>query len=130
MRRSRLQRLTMASSFSLRIPRRLVGDVEALQMQDLSANPPLLNRCSHRIKDETAFRRVRPGSPSLPSSSPPLRSLIKSAVPPVLPGRQSNFENSGSIPLSVALVLSNLVVERPSSYGSCFCFSPVAIRPL
>src|SRR5208282_5525693 len=54
----------------------------------------------------------------------------QSGVPPALPGRQSNFENSGSISPAVALVLSKLIVERASCFCSCFCFSPVAVRPL
>jgi hypothetical protein len=59
-----------------------------------------------------------------------LSRLMKPGVPPALPGRQSNFENSGSIPPAVVLVLSKLIVERAPGCCSCFCFSPVAIRPL
>src|SRR5271157_3152148 len=51
-------------------------------------------------------------------------------VPPALPGRQSNFENSGSIPPAVAFVLPKPVASRASCRCSCFCFSAVAIRPL
>ena len=87
-------------------------------------------RCRNLRNMWRGRRRPSPDAPPCHVKAPKLPGLMKPGVPPALPGRQSNFENSGSIPPAVDLVLSKLIVERAPGCCSCFCFSPVAIRPL
>src|SRR5664279_3716198 len=50
------------------------------------------------------FNRASPLKPVCKSCRPPTTNEM--GVPPALPGRQSNFENSGSIPPAVAFVFA------------------------
>jgi len=85
-----------------------------LNLDDLNAQSEALRRRIFWIHRQLAANLNESSNPT--------------GVPSVLPGRQPNSGNSGSMPHAIAVVVKKLIVERTCC--SRFCFSPVSIRPL